>query len=475
MSMKRRVFLKRAAGVGAGLTVLPSGGVLGANDRVNVAVAGVNGRGKGHVGRFDNMKNVKVIAICDPDTEVLESRSKYAEDAKLVQDYRQVLEMKDLDALVIATPNHWHSPMAIAACQAGKHVYVEKPVSHCIWEGRQMCNARKKYNRVVQAGTQQLSCPAPKECGEDIRSGKYGKVKWIHCLKMHNRGSVGKRDRPMRIPGHIDYNLWAGPAPMDPIYRDKFHYDWHWNLKWGDGEMGNWAVHYTSDLCYMMGWTEAPDSVMAAGGRFRWDDAANAPNMLFAMMEHKGIPLTVEIRDLTISKDSKSRAHYMGYRGGNIIMCEKALIKIGRGGGKAYTPDGKETIKQYYGNGGDGHGENFIDAIRANDHGKLNAPIEGCHLSTVICHQATISYLVGKKVSADEIRANINDYDDIKRTAEQQLGQIEANGGDMNAITLGPKLKFDPKTEKFVGNNSAEANKLLRYEMRKEFAVPERV
>ena len=474
MNIKRRSFLKGMAGVGAGL-LLPTHQVLGANERVNIAVAGVNGRGKGHVKEFNNLENVNVIAICDPDTEVMDKCAKHAPGAKKIQDYRMVLEMKDLDALVIATPNHWHAPMAIAACQAGKHVYVEKPVSHCIWEGRQMCDARRKYKRVIQAGTQQLSCPAPTECGEDIRSGKYGKVKWVHCFKMHDRPSAGKRAKPMEIPSHIDYNLWAGPAPMDPIYRDNLHYDWHWDLRWGDGEMGNWAVHYTSDLCFMLGWTEAPDSVMSAGGRFLWDDAADAPNMLFSMMEHKGIPLTVEIRDLTVSKGSSAKSTYMGSRGGNIIMCEKALIKIGRGSGKAYTPDGKEEIKHYVGNSGKGHRENFIDAIKADDHGQLNAPIEGCHISTAICHLSNISYRAGKMASPDLIRSRMKDYEDIRITVDDQLKQIEANEGNMSKIILGPKLTFDPQAEKFVGENSAEANRLLRYEMRKEFAVPDQV
>ncbi|MBW8036150.1 MAG: gfo/Idh/MocA family oxidoreductase [Planctomycetes bacterium] len=474
MRIRRRSFLKGMAGVSAGL-LLPTHRVLGANERVNVAVAGINSQGKGHIKAFHNLENVNVIAICDPDSEVLNKCAEYAPGARLIRDYRKVLEMKDLDALVIATPNHWHSPMTIAACQAGKHVYVEKPVSHCIWEGRQMCDARKKYKRVVQAGTQQLSCPAPTECGEDIRSGKYGKVKWVHCFKMHDRPSNGKRDKPMVIPDNIDYNLWAGPAPMDPVYRDNFHYDWHWDLRWGDGEMGNWAVHYTSDICFMLGWKEMPDSVMSAGGRFRWDDAADAPNMIFSMMEHKGIPMTVEIRDLTISKDSKTQAAYMGLRGGNIIMCEKALIKISRGGGTAYTPDGKEKIKRYVGNGGLGHRENFIDAVKANDHGKLNAPIEGCHVSSAICHLSNISYRIGKTASPDLIRERMKDYEDIKITADQQIKQIKANDDDMSKLILGPKLTFDPKVEKFVGDDSAEANKLLRYEMRKEFAVPDRV
>ena len=174
--MKRRTFLKGAAGVGAGM-MLPGRKVLGANESVRVAVIGAGGRGGGHIKAFRNMADVTVAAICDPDTERMDERVRnHVPGARKIRDFRKVLEMKDLDAVVIATPNHWHAPMAIAACQAGKHVYVEKPVSHSIWEGRQMCDARKKYKRVVAAGTQQLSCPAPTECGEDIRAGKYGKV-----------------------------------------------------------------------------------------------------------------------------------------------------------------------------------------------------------------------------------------------------------------------------------------------------------
>jgi len=424
---------------------------------------------------FSKLENVNILAVCDADTERMDRADEIAPKAKKIQDYRKVLEMNDLDAVVLTTPNHWHSPMAITAMQAGKHVYVEKPVSHGIWEGRKMVEAQEKYGMVVQAGTQQLSCPAVIECGEDIRSGKYGKVLWAHCFKINSRNSVGLRSKPMQIPDTIDYNLWAGPAPMDPIYRDKFHYDWHWDLRWGDGEMGNWAVHYTSDLCQMLGIDQLPESVVSSGGRFLWDDAADAPNMLFSAMQYKGMPLTVEIRNLRRAKGSKALPAYMDRRDGNIIMCEKGLIKLARGGGKAYTPDGKETIKNYSGNAGRGHQQNFIDAVRANKHSMLAAPIEGCHVSSGICHLANVSYKMGQQSSLDEVISRMSDYEDIRQTTKAQLRNLKDNEVDWNDLLLGPKLSFDPKAEAFVGEHSKGANQLLRYKMRAEFAVPEKV
>lgn len=475
--MKRRLFLTKTASAAAfagAYNLLPAQS-LGANERVNIAVIGLRNKGKHHVKIFLGLPNVNIVALCDADTKILNESAQQVPDAKKFQDYRKLLEMKELDAVVISTPNHWHSAMAIAACQAGKHVYVEKPVSHCIWEGRKMCDAREKYQRVVQAGTQMLSCPAVIECGEDIRSGVYGKVLWAHCFKINKRGSVGKRNTAMTIPEHIDYNLWAGPAAMDPVFREQFHYDWHWDLRWGDGEMGNWAVHYTSDLCDMLGWSVMPDSVMSAGGRFLWDDAADAPNMLFSAMEHQGIPLTVEIRNLTRSRGSKAMPAHMGMRDGNLIMCEKALVKLSRYGGRAFTPDGKEVLKQYKGNGGRGHQGNFIDAVRRNDHSLLAAPIEGGHISSGICHLANISYKLGTQASPDEVRARLSGYEDIRATTNAHLRQLEANEVDWSNLALGPKLTFNSASETFTGANAAEANQLLRYDMRKEFAVPDRV
>lgn len=476
--MNRRSFIIKAASAAAfaGTYNLLSARSPGANERVNIAIIGLQHKGRSLLNTFMAIPHVNVIALCDVDTQAMDVAAQQLPKVKKVQDYRKLLEMQELDAIVIVTPNHWHAAMTIAACQAGKHVYVEKPVSHCIWESQQMCAAREKYQRIIQAGTQQVSCPSVIEAGQDIRAGVYGKVLWAHCFRINQRNSVGRRRSPMVIPHHIDYNLWAGPGPMDPIHRDRFHYDWHWDLRWGDGELGNWGVHYTSDLCNMLGWSTMPESVMSAGGRFVWDDAADAPNMLFSAMKHEGIPLTVEIRNLTRAKGSSAMPAHMGMRDGVILMCEKGLLKLSRGGGRAFTPDGKAVTKTYAGTGGIGrHEANFIDAIRANKYSLLAAPIEAGHISSGICHLGNISYRLGTQASPDEVRARVPHYEDLHATMNAHLDQLEAHEVDWNKLMLGPKLSFDPATETFTGAKATEANQLLRYEMRPEFAVPDRV
>jgi hypothetical protein len=245
------------------------------------------------------------------------------------QDFRRILDDKNIDVVVIATPNHWHAPMTIMACKAGKHVYVEKPVSHGIWEGRQMVKAARDHDRIVQAGTQHRSDPALRELAADLRSGRYGKVLWIHCSRLVAREPIGKVAEPVPVPNHIDYNLWAGPAPMTPVMRMNFHYDWHWQWNWGDGEMGNWGIHYVDDVLNFLELDTVPTRVIAAGNRFAWNDDGQTPNMHMALFDLKGIPLVVDIRNLPdLQRPEGQRAGgdggavYLRMRHGNYIMCE---------------------------------------------------------------------------------------------------------------------------------------------------------
>ena len=469
----RRAILKGLTAAGAGVMIAPAHRALGANDQVRVAIIGVGDRGGLHLKTFRGIPGVKVVAVCDADATRMEKAKKDDPGIRMVQDYRKILEMKDVDAVSMATPNHWHAAMTVFACQAGKHVYVEKPVSHSIWEGRKMIEAARRYDRIVQGGTQQRSCPAPQEAARDLQDGKYGKVQWIHCMKLNKRDPIGLVDKPQPIPDGVDYNLWCGPAPDDPPMREKFHYDWHWQWNWGDGEMGNWAVHYTDDLCHMLGWTELPTKVQACGGRFLWKDNGETPNMMFALMDHQGIPLVVEIRDLPFSSERDIPGVYKGVREGNIILCEKGIIKLARGAGKAYETDGKTVIKNYSGNAGGGHFENFIDAIRSGNRDDLRAEIATGHVSSSICHLANASYLIGQKASLEDARQAFGAHEDAAETLESVVGQIEANGGTLDELRLGPALAFDTKTEQFTGANAAAANEQIRPKMRKEFEIPE--
>ncbi len=494
-NMNRRDFLIKttATSVGGYLGLSAAGHVLantlGANDQIRVAVAGIRGQGNGHINRFQAVKGVKVVAVCDPDKKILQNRiSQFKEkyentDIDGDTDIRNILDRKDIDAVVIAAPNHWHSLMTIWACQADKHVYVEKPVSHHIWEGRKMVQAARKYNRIVQAGTQQRSCPAVQEAARDIQSGKYGKVQWIHCSKLGAREPIGKVDSPQPVPDHINYNLWAGPAPMIPVMRKNFHYDWHWQWNWGNGEMGNWGIHYVDDLRNLMGWPDVPTRVIAAGNRFGWDDNGQTPNMHMALFDYDGLKVVVDIRNLPDPErpagkrpGGKRGAVYLQSRGGNYVKCENAVIRLSRGGGWAYDNDGNR-IHQYAGDGGKNHVQNFIEAIRSGRREDLNADIEGGHLSTAMCHQANISYRVGAEASLDQVRDNMKKHDDALNTLNDILEQLDGNGVEVQKtpFILGPELTYNRKREKFEGDHAEQANRYIKMPCRESFVVPEQV
>ncbi len=485
--MTRRCFLKQgtatATGLSLGAFAATQSRAQGANNEVRVAVAGVHSQGNGHVGRFQGIDGVEVVALCDPDAEVLAQRSqefekKYGRKVQGYADVRKVLDCKDIDALVVATPNHWHALMTLWACQAGKDVYVEKPVSHSVWEGRKMVQAARKYQRIVQAGTQQRSCPAVREAARDLQAGKYGKVLWAHCSKLGSRSSIGKVTTPQPVPAHIDYNLWAGPAPMTPVMRQRFHYDWHWQWNWGDGEMANWGVHYLDDLRHLLGWESVPTTIQAAGNRFAWDDNGETPNMHFALATYDDVPVVIDVRNMPDPwrKGGKDGAIYLSSRGGNVIQCEGASIRFARGGGGAYDKAGKR-VHQYRGDGGTKHAQNFIDAVRSRRSQDLAAEIEVGHLSTVICHQANLAWRAGAAATVDEAHQAMKSHPDALYTLTDMLQQLAGNDVDLTRepFVLGPKLTYDPLQERFVGENAARGNAFIKSSYREPFVIGEEV
>ncbi len=452
-------------------------------EEVRVGIIALGWRGGEHVNTFQDLPGVNVVAMCDPDQKRVDQRlgelkSKYNRSADGYTDLRKVLDRKDIDAVVIAPPNHWHSLMAVWACQAGKHVYVEKPVSHCIWEGRKMVEAGRKYDRIVQAGTQHRSCPAVIEAAKDIQSGRWGKVQWVHCSRLNSRTPIGKVTEPQPVPGSIDYNLWAGPAPMTPVMRRQFHYDWHWQWNWGDGEMANWGVHYIDDLRHILGWNDVPTKVLAAGNRFAWDDNGQTPNMHIALFDHGGLPVVVDIRNLPDPqrRGGSQGAVYLDRRDGNYIQCEDVSLRISRGGGGAYDNNGRR-IYQYRGDGGSGHAPNFINAVRSGRPQDLNADVEIGHLSTAMSHQANIAWRAGTEASVDEVRESMKTHEDVLNTLNDMLEQLEGNSVDLaqTPFVLGPQLTYDNQQEKFVGANAEKANKYLKCSYREGFVMPENV
>ena len=322
----RRDFLKCAAAGGlAAFTIAgtkASGRVLGANDRVRIAVAGINGRGQEHMHEYLGMKhNVEIIYLVDPDSRLFESRSKMVNrrtgsTPKCVQDIRKVLDDKNLDAISIATPNHWHSLMTIWACQAGKDVYVEKPCSHNVHEGRMLVEAARKYDRIVQHGTQSRSIRDWADAVAAVRSGQVRQAAGRLRLCYKPRGSIGFK-QPKTPPKELDFNIWLGPAPKQPYHDNLVHYNWHWFWDFGNGDIGNQGVHQMDIARWAIPDGAVPTSVISLGGRFGYKDQGQTPNTQITVMDFGDAQLIFEVRGLVDGKTTKVTNEF--YMEGGVI------------------------------------------------------------------------------------------------------------------------------------------------------------
>lgn len=274
----------------------PALGAVGANERVRLGLIGCGWRGGQLFKQFNRMSDIEFVAISDPDTENMDKVVAMAEGGaakKLTRhvDYRKLLEQADIDAVVIASPNHWHALHTIHACQAGKDVYVEKPVTHHFGEHAMMLEAEKVHGRIVQAGTQNRSEVGLKEAFESLRAGELGAILSARGLCYRNRDSIGKLDAPLTPPASLNYDLWLGPAEDQPLMRPKLHYDWHWDYNTGNGDMGNQGPHELDLIAWALGDPEPPKTMRAYGNRFAWNDAGNSANMHTAWLEFIGTAL----------------------------------------------------------------------------------------------------------------------------------------------------------------------------------------
>ncbi len=469
----RRDFVKSSIAAGFAAT-LPFSRVRGANDSVRVGVVGLGGRGTGaHIPSFENQKDVTVAAISDADAERMAQtaemiESKYKHGVVQCQDMRQMFDRKDIDVIANATQNYWHGLSTIRACQAGKHVYVEKPLSHYIWEGRQMVNAARKYGRIVQCGTQHRSERLIAQAIQWIREGNLGKIKYITAFANKPRVSCGKRDTPLPIPESIDYDLWCGPAKKLPIYRDRLQYDCSFDWNTGDGESCNQGVHEIDVARWCLGEAMPPRRVMSIGGRFVFDDACDVPNTQIIYYDFPAAPVLYEVHNLTEGKGSTEVPEFRGERVGVIVDCEGGSVSLYRG--IAWDTDGKQ-VKTFSG-GGD-HFVNFIEAVRAGRREHLNAEVLEGHLSTAVCHAGNISYRLGKTASTKEIRAQVQDVPRFADMFDRLLEHLAAHGIDPDAgtVTLGPWLEIDRPNERFKDNE--QANRLVRGFYREPYVVPD--
>jgi predicted dehydrogenase len=431
----RRVFFHDSAKVAAAMAAIPGlvradspeadkadAKPVGPNDTLRVAVCGVHGRGKDHISGWSNQNDVRITTICDVDLNVTGAASKtiekrYKTAPAVVQDIRRLLDDKSIDAISVATPNHWHALATIWACQAGKDVYVEKPVSHNVSEGRRMVEAARKYDRIVQTGTQCRSHQGIQDAMAFLRSGKLGQIYMAKGICYKPRGSIGhKADAP--VPEKVDYDIWLGPAPKRPFNPNRFHYNWHWNWDYGNGDLGNQGIHQMDLARWGLNKNELPKAVLASGGRFGYSDDGQTPNTLHVGFEYDDCELQFEVRGLPTNAESTVQI-------GDIFYGTEGILAI-----SSYTDwqvfFGPKLERGPGGKGGGDHYANFVKAVKARDHKLLNADIEEGHLSSAYCHLGNIAYRLGRKLHINPSNESfVNDSEaDAMLTREYRAGFV---------------------------------------------------
>jgi predicted dehydrogenase len=465
-----------AAGVGLG----SARRVRGANDDIRLAIVGLKKKGKEHLEIFPKVPGIRIVALCDADTQFLDAEEKKFKDrgekvARYV-DYRKLLDDKDIDAVVVVTPDHWHALMTVWACQAGKDVYVEKPLSHNIWEGRKMVEAARKYKRIVQTGSQDRSDVGERAAVEYIRQGNLGRIELARAISYGLRESIGRANGPQPIPASLDYDLFQGPASLVPLMRKELHYDWHWFWDTGTGEVGNLGAHNVDESRWALGRKDVAPRAVTIAGRVGMQDDGQTPNTQITFFDYDPVPIIYEVRGLRRRKGLRAREHYRGTSFGMIIHCEGGYFAGGRGGGWAYDTKGKR-IKQFPGDGGIEHQANFIQAVRSRKVSDLRADILEGHVTATLCHMANISYRLGRKESPERIAEAVAGNDILAEAFERCLKHLKANEVDLQRepMTIGPSLNFDGENERFVGEFSDMANMYLRRNYRAPFIVPDEV
>ena len=468
----RRQFLRTAGAAGiTAWTARSRAQIAGANTDIRVAVIGFGGRGGSHIGAFSGMPGVRLVALCDVDQKVLDGEVKKVSEktkteVKGYRDLRQLFDAKDIDAVSIATPNHWHALATIWAIQTGRDVYVEKPVSHNVSEGRRAVEFARKHGKIVQTGTQcRSSRKGIAAAVQWVKEGNLGKITLSRGLCYKRRPSIGKTEGPQPLPENVDYDLWCGPAEKLPLRRKKLHYDWHWVWNTGNGDLGNQGIHQM-DICrWFLGETALAPKVLSFGGRLGYDDDGETANTQIVYQAYANAPLLFEVRGLETPK-------HMNAAVGCIIHCEGGHILVpDYNTAIAFDREGRE-IKKW--SGSEDHFANFISAVKSRKSTDLHADILEGHLSSALCHTGNISYRLGQKKSREELDAALKSDAALTESFGRMTEHLAANHVDLTATpaTLGMPLTMDPATETFPGNDAANA--LLTRPARAPFVVPEK-
>ncbi|MFO0947794.1 MAG: Gfo/Idh/MocA family oxidoreductase [Planctomycetota bacterium] len=393
----RRTFLRQGT-VAAGLAAqwATRSNAADANETISVGIMGVKGRGRDLTQSLVKLKDVNIAYVCDVDESVIEPTLKVLSDAgrptpTVVTDFRKILDDKSVDALVVATPDHWHAPATIHACLAGKHVYVEKPASHNIVEGRRMVEAARKYDRKVQVGTQRRSAEGVASLVEFLQSGALGKIHFCRTWITSMRENIGRaKDEP--TPPGVNYDLWLGAAPNRPFNRNHFHYRWHWFWEYGTGELGNNGIHGLDLARWGLG-VDQPLSVVSSGGKFYFDDDQITPDTQLVVYEYPGLNLVWEHRTWSPYgiNDSSFGVIFHGEKG--ILFTDGNIWKVeGVAGVQPQKIERAGDLTQK-------HFANWIQSIKEDKQPSADVAIG--HASTTLCHIGNISQKLGRRIHWD--------------------------------------------------------------------------
>ncbi len=443
-------------------------------DKVRVAVIGVNGQGGSHLGSLLNKTNrpgCEIVAICDVDSEVGKKKGvavvekETGKAPKYYQDIRKLLEDKEVDAVSIAVPNHWHALAAVWAMEAGKDVYVEKPVSHNVREGRIMVETARRTGKICQTGTQCRSQKGTIDAIKYVHDGKIGEVKIARGLCYKPRKSIGERGT-YQPPKSVDYDIWCGPSPVLPLTRPRLHYDWHWVWPTGNGDLGNQGIHQMDIARWGLKVADIGKSVFGFGGRVGYTDAGDTPNTEVTVHNYGDKNLIFEVRGLETPalKGAKVGVIFEGTDGYVVLTSYTS--------GAAFDKDGKKVAE--FKGGGDHHA-NWLKAVRSRNHSDLNADILEGHLSSALCHLGNISQRLGESVEIgqlDDRVAKLPGCDAVRETLDRVREHLKANRlGPETKLSFGPLLTIDPVSETFVGSGASAAAPHLFREYRKGFNI----
>jgi len=486
MTLSRRDFVETAFGLAAtalaGLQPSPDEAVAaapsasGPNAKIRVAAIGVNNQGSAHIGEWLQTPEVELVAICDCDPSAYVRACERHFKGRLhppeyIQDVRRLLDRKDIDAVSIATPNHWHALMAIWAMQSGKDVYVEKPCSHNVEEGRVMTQWARKLGRMCQMGVQSRSMTGMRQTIDFVKSGGIGDVKVAHALCYKRRKTIGLADKPAPLPPGLDFDLWAGPAPEVVPTREKLHYDWHWTHVTGNGDLGNQNPHELDKARWGLGKQELPRRVVSLGGRLGYIDNGDVANSQVTIFQWDDALIISDVRGLEIKSPVTFGLAAGPLAVGNIWRGTKGyVVAPSYTSGAAFDYDGKK-LGAWSGGTYQQHFANFVKAIQSRDHRDLHLDIEDGHLSSALAHLGNVSWTLGEPVSLGTRPTLAAAEKPVVETWESFESHLRENNVDFAATTLklGRELTIDPKTERSTDD---QANRLFSREYRKGFELP---